>query len=238
MSYRVEFCCARKLRTLDTEVTALDEATGNSKNLVGKERNIERLRDERIALEQVEEGLVARFDGHDGSGRSEDARVLDEVCGTEVRPDTNVLNELGDRHHGRDVHEHARKVEGASRQRRLAKADNEFLDGGHMDGLVDLDDRDLGDGDVGRRETGAEKVGRLEFGQALRVELGLEVLEDEGKFCFIFLVKEKSRIHQSPPPRVRTEKSWRLTEDLQAGSVNGTWKWRSPHGEWGKESSS
>ena len=107
------------------------------------------------------------------------------MCGTKVRPDANVLNKLGDRDHGRDIHEHARKVERASRQWRLAKADDEFLDGGHMDGLVDLDDRDLGNGDVGRRETGAEKVGRLEFFQPLRVELRLEVLEDESKFYFI-----------------------------------------------------
>jgi len=52
-----------------------------------------------------------------------------------------------------------------------------------MDGLVDLDDRELGDGDVGREETGIEEVGRLEFFQRLRVELRLEVLEDISKVC-------------------------------------------------------
>jgi len=115
MSFGVEFRYARKnKRTLDTEVTAFDEAAGKGKNLIGKEGDVERLRDEREALEEVEEGLVARFDGHDGTGRSEDARVLDEVCSTKVRPDADVLHKLGDRHHGFDIHEHARKVELAS----------------------------------------------------------------------------------------------------------------------------
>ena len=127
MSYRVEFCCARKLRTLDTEVTALDEATGNSKNLVGKERNIERLRDERIALEQVEEGLVARFDGHDGCGGSQNARVLDEVRSTKVRAHTDVFYDPSDCHHSRDIHEHAREVERASRRWFLAECNDDFL---------------------------------------------------------------------------------------------------------------
>jgi len=124
---------------------------------------------------------VARFNGHDGSGRSKDTRVLDKVCSTKVRPDADVLNELGNRYHGFHIHEHARKIELASGQWRLAKADYEFLEGRNVDGLVDLDDRDLGDSDVGREETGIGKVGRLEFFQRLRVELRLEVLEDISK---------------------------------------------------------
>ena len=153
---------------------------------------------------------MARFDGHDGSSRSQDARVLDEVCSTKVRSDTDVLHELGDRHHGCDIPEHTRKIELASRQRRLAKADDEFLEGGNMDGLVDLDDRDLGDGDVGGEETSIEEVGRLEFFQRLRVELCLEVLEDISK---VFSYKKKSVSHIAS----RTEK-------LQTHSGLASWK--------------
>src|SRR5579863_7718489 len=87
---RVEFRYARKVRTLDTDVTATDEGAGNSKNLVGKKGDVERLRDDRGSLEEVEDGLVARFDGRNGSGRSEDARVLDKVCSTKERPDADV----------------------------------------------------------------------------------------------------------------------------------------------------
>lgn len=101
-----------------------------------------------------------------------------------------------------------------------------------MDGLVDLDDRDLGDGDVGGEETSIEEVGRLEFFQRLRVELCLEVLEDVSK---VFSYKKKK--DPSVTSRVGP-KNCRLTQDLQAGRVDGTWKRRGPRGEWRKESSS
>jgi len=160
---------------------------------------------------------VARFDGHDGSSRSQDARVLDEVCSTKVRSDTDVLHELGDRHHGCDIPEHTRKIELASRQRRLAKADDEFLEGGNMDGLVDLDDRDLGDGDVGGEETSIEEVGRLEFFQRLRVELCLEVLEDISK---VFSYKKKiSQSHRESDRKIADSlRTCKLEESMVRGS--------------------
>ena len=137
----------KKKRTLDAEVTALDEGAGKSKNLIGKEGNVERLRDRREALEEVEDGLMTRFDGHDGGSGGEDAGLLDEVRSTEVRANADVLDELREGHHGRDVGEHARKVELAL-YRRLTESDDDVLDGGHMHELVPLDDRDLLDDDV------------------------------------------------------------------------------------------
>jgi len=181
--------------------------TGKRKNLIGKEGNVERLRDRREALEKVEDGLMTRFDGHDGSGCGEDAGLLDEVRGTEVRADADVLDELGEGHHGRDVGEHARKVVLALHGRH-AEIDDDVLDRGHMHELVLLYDRDLLDDDVRRLEAGIGVVGRLELFQSLLVELRLEILEHKGEL-----------------------------EDLDGARVDGTSERRSPRGEWDKEGS-
>lgn len=104
----------RGKRTWDTEVATFDEGAGDGKNLLGKKGDVEGLRDGRGALEQVQHGLMARLDGHNGSGGSQDARVLDEVRSTKVRANADVFYESCDRHHSRDIHEHAREVERAT----------------------------------------------------------------------------------------------------------------------------
>jgi len=78
---------------LDTEVTARDEGAGNGQNLRGREGDVERLRDGRAALEDVQHGLVARLDGEDGSGAREDARVIDEMRSAKVGADADVLDD-------------------------------------------------------------------------------------------------------------------------------------------------
>jgi len=136
-----------KVRTLDPGVTALDERASDGKNLFESEGDVERLRDGRGAFEEVEDGLVTRFDGRNGSGHGEDARVSDELCSTEVRADADDLDKSGALQHGFDIGEQGRQVERAS-QRRPAQGDEGSLDGGDMDGLVGLDGREDGDGDV------------------------------------------------------------------------------------------
>ena len=113
--------------TCDTEVATFDEGAGNGKNLLGKEGYVEGLRDGRGALENVQQGLVARLDGHDGCGGSQNARVLDEVRSTKVRAHTDVFYDPSDCHHSRDIHEHAREVERASRRWFLAECNDDFL---------------------------------------------------------------------------------------------------------------
>lgn len=175
---------------------------------------------------------MTRFDGDDGSGGGEDAGLLDEVRGAEVSADADVLDELGKGHHGGDVGEHARKVV-LAHHRRLAKADDEVLDGRHVHELVLLDDRDLLDDDVGRLEAGVDKVGRLELLQGLLVELRLEVLEHKGEF-FLLFAGSGSGSAFSPE---RQEAGDRLTKDLDGARVDGTCERRSPRGERDKESS-
>jgi len=194
--------------SLDTGLTGSDERGDDGNDLAESEGDVERLRDGRGALEEVEDGLMTRFDGGDGSGHGEDARVIDEVDSTEVPADADVLDESGARHHGWDIREQGRRVKRAI-QRRPAEGDEGSLDGGDVGGLVGLDGREGGDGDLSRGETGVGKVGRVERLQRLLVELRLERLEggSEG-------------------------------QDLDGGSVSGTWKWRSRHGERSKESSS
>jgi hypothetical protein len=116
----------KKKRTLDTEVTAVDEGAGDGQNLIGKEGDVERLWDGWHALEEVQNGLVTRFDGRDGRGGREDARVLHEVRSAEVRPDADVLDDLREIHHSRDIREHGRKVELALR-RHLTERHDDFL---------------------------------------------------------------------------------------------------------------
>lgn len=93
--------------TLDTEVTARDEGAGNGQNLRGSEGDVERLRDGRTALEDVQHGLVTRLDGEDGSGAREDAGVIDEMRSAKVGADADVLDDARERHHGRNIDEHA-----------------------------------------------------------------------------------------------------------------------------------
>jgi len=98
-------------RTGDTEVATFDERAGNSKNLIGKKWDVKRLRDGRSSLEDIQNGVVARLDSHDGSGGSQDARILDEVRSTQIRADAHILYDPCDRDHGRNVNEGSRKVE-------------------------------------------------------------------------------------------------------------------------------
>jgi hypothetical protein len=131
VSFRVAGFMRERVRTLDAGVTFFDERGDHGNDLAESEGGVERLRDGRGALEEVEDGLVTRFDGGDGSGHGEDARVTDEVGSTEVPAEADVLDESGARHHGWDIREQGRGLKGAI-QRHPAQGDQ----GGGMDRLV------------------------------------------------------------------------------------------------------
>ena len=57
-----------------------------------------------------------------------------------------------------------------------------YLDGSDVGRLVGPDDGELLNRDVRRREARSRKVGRLELGERLLIEVGLELLEDIRKF--------------------------------------------------------
>jgi hypothetical protein len=114
-------------RTRDTKIATADERAGNGKNLLGKEGDVKRLGDGRATLEKVQYGLVARFDGQDGSGGSQDARVFDEVRSTKVCANAHVFHNPCDRHHSRDINEGAREVEFATRRRFRTERNEDFL---------------------------------------------------------------------------------------------------------------
>jgi len=102
-------------RTRNTEVATFDEGASNGKDFIGKKGEVERLGDGRCTLENVQNGTVARLNGHDGSGSSQDARVLDEVRSTQIGADANMLYDPCDGDHGRYISEGSRKVEFATR---------------------------------------------------------------------------------------------------------------------------
>ena len=98
-------------RTRNTEVATFDEGASNGKNFIGEKGEVERLGDGRSTLENVQNGTVSRLDRHDGSGSSQDARVLDEVRSTQICGDANMLYDPCDCDHGRYISEGSRKVE-------------------------------------------------------------------------------------------------------------------------------
>ena len=58
---------------------------------------------------------------------------------------------------------------------------NTYLNGRKMRALISTDRCELLNGQIGVREARGSKVGRLELGEGLRVELALEILEDTSK---------------------------------------------------------
>ena len=96
--------------TRNTEAAALDEGAGNGKNLLGKEREVERLGDRRGTRENVQDGLVARFDCYYGGGGSQDIRVLNEVCSAKVCANADVFYNPCGRQCGLDINKDRREI--------------------------------------------------------------------------------------------------------------------------------
>lgn len=85
-------------RTGNTGVTrAGDESPRDGENLLGKEGDIERLREWAGSGEQVQNRLVARLVSHDRGTERKDGRVFYELSSTQVRRNADVLNRTRDR---------------------------------------------------------------------------------------------------------------------------------------------
>jgi hypothetical protein len=87
--------------------------------------------------------LVTGFDGEDGGSGGKDLGVRDEVGGTHVGSNTDVLNDTGYGSHGGDISEGTVKVEVASRGDRRAEGGKSFGQEGKMGGLISGDGREL-----------------------------------------------------------------------------------------------
>jgi hypothetical protein len=59
------------------------------------------------------------FDGEDGGGCGQEVFVVDEVCSSQVRADTNMLDRSCNGSHGSNVGEDGVKVEGAGAERSI-----------------------------------------------------------------------------------------------------------------------
>lgn len=192
-------------RTRNTKAAAFNETAGNGKNLLGKEGDVKRLGDGRGTRENVQNGLVARFDGYDGSGGSQDIQVLNEVRGTKVCANADIFYDSSGRQKSLGITEDTREIKRATRRWFLAERNedilgssvkkwrkewgplgwgmtNAYLDGGDMGSLVLLDDRDLRDGNIARLETDIHEIGRLEFAQCFLVEFCFELFENGSEF--------------------------------------------------------
>ena len=71
----------------------LDEGGCKGEDLVGAERRIESVGEWLLTADELDEGVVARFDSEDGGSSSEDGLVLDGGSGTKVSRDTDTFEE-------------------------------------------------------------------------------------------------------------------------------------------------
>jgi hypothetical protein len=62
-----------------THLATLQEASRQSENLLRRKRDVEGLGNGAGAVQDVEQGLMARFEGHDRCSRGEEVRVGDKV---------------------------------------------------------------------------------------------------------------------------------------------------------------
>ena len=97
--------------TLDTKITAGDETAGDGEHLVGRERDVERLRDGSRVVDEVKDRLVTRFDRHNRRGCGEHRGIGDEVSRSEVRGNADVLDSAGDWRHSGDGRQRTGEVE-------------------------------------------------------------------------------------------------------------------------------
>lgn len=98
-------------RTRDTKIASRDEGARDGKDFTGGEWDVERLRDRATTVEDVEDGLVTSLNSQDGSGSRQQHWVGDEMCGTEVRSNSEVLDETGGSGHGWHIVQCIAKVE-------------------------------------------------------------------------------------------------------------------------------
>jgi len=97
----------------DAQVTARDERSSKSQNLIRGESEIERLRDSSSSTKNIQDRLVASFDSQDRTSGGEEDGVGKEVCSSEISGDSDVFHEAGDVGHGRDVGQDTREVKRA-----------------------------------------------------------------------------------------------------------------------------
>lgn len=155
---------------------ALDKRRSERKDLLRRERGVERLGDGNHPAGGADKGLVAGLDGEDGAGGGEDGAVGDEGGGAEVGRYTHVLEDGGGGDHAGGVGE-AEVV--------CARLDG--LDAGLGEGGLEKHDvllfglADLGQVlDLALVKAEGLEVGDREAGEALLVEGCFEPFEGEG----------------------------------------------------------
>ena len=129
---------------------------------------------------------MTSFNRQDRSGSVQDVLVLDERRATDVRADTDELDQACSCGHSCNVTENGVEVELAAADGRRARGGKSSLELGRVRRLVALDARKLLDGDLSIGEACSGEVGFLEFGQRLRIEGALELLEDVGELCMAY----------------------------------------------------
>lgn len=121
------------------------------------------------------------LNGHDGRSSGQEGRVGQKVGGTEVRGNTDVLDQTGRSSHGGNVRQNAGEVELAAWDDLTAQRVDDRLERASVCCLIALDRCELLRREVGVGETSGGEVGRLELLQRLLVELGLQLLENVRK---------------------------------------------------------
>lgn len=108
-------------RTLNTKITSRDEGTGNCEDLVGQQSNVKCLGDRNTVVEDVEDRLVPGLHRQNRTRRGEEHRVVNQVRGTQVCGNSQVLYHTGGRSHCGDIVERIAKVDVAAGDGLVAK---------------------------------------------------------------------------------------------------------------------
>ena len=95
-------------------ITSSDKGSSDGEDVRGCQCDIKALWDRSRATDNVEECLMAGFDGKNSRSSCQKVLVVDDIRASEVSCDTDVLDNTSDRGHCSHVGEHRLKVERAA----------------------------------------------------------------------------------------------------------------------------
>lgn len=162
-------------RQSKVSIARCDKATGKRQDLFGRKTLIERLGNGGTTGQDVERGLMTSFDGEDRSSGDKVSLVGDQTSTSNVRADTNLLDQTSNIDGGCNVSSDGREIERAIDRGRVDRREGRCQIFG-VNGFIVEDSSENLFGDRWNSETGVGKVLVGELGRYLSIELGLELL--------------------------------------------------------------
>jgi hypothetical protein len=166
----------------DAEVATRNEGSSESQNLIRHESEIEGLRDSGSGVKDVQDRLVASFDGQDSTGGSEEDGIRKEAGSSEISGDTDMFHQTSDAGHGLDIGQNAREVERAGIDGCASKGLDTLPKCNRMGSFIALDGQELLNGELRACETSIGKIAFFELGKSFSIKLGLELFQNVREF--------------------------------------------------------